>query len=111
FTDRNDRRRRPRDDHVDVGLDDSSYGGGIMIESPSWPADVNSQVLAFNVTPISQLFTKGLEHRRCGRYGRNHPNSDLPPRIALLRGSPYWPSGDAAEKPDEIAPSHIRPYT
>ena len=74
-----------------------------MLECSLRPANVDGQILPFNVAALAHTITERAQHGRRRRHGCENPDA---PDLRLLRDRRERPRGRATEQRDELAPSH-----
>src|SRR5262249_27539264 len=107
---RNDRWRGPGDDDIDVGFGKFTRNSGILLKTPSGPANVNGEVVSFDTPALRHALPKCRHHGGRGRGSRKTPPAGLPNSGSrmILCVRPHRPRRcRTAEQRDEIAPPQL----
>src|SRR5262249_7032359 len=86
-----------------------SCEGGDLLEGPLRPANVNGQVLSFDIAAFAHTLAESIQHRGRRRRNREHSNAGLLNRRGrLLRAHRERPRDcRTANQGNELAPSHL----
>src|SRR5262249_9188881 len=81
---------------------------GILLKGPSGPANVNGQVVAFDIAAFAHTLSKCVHHGGRGRGSRKNSDAGLPNRWSrILRPCRERPADQrAAEQRDQRPPLH-----
>src|SRR6516225_10317236 len=98
------RRRGPCDDDINIAVNKLSHGTGIVLECSLRPANVDGQILPFNVAALAHTITERAQHGRHRRYACENPDAPDLRLLSARRERP--PCCCATEQQNELAPSH-----
>src|SRR5262249_4909606 len=97
------RRRGPCDDDINIAVNKLSHSTGIVLECSLRPANVDGQILPFDVAAFAHTITERAQHGRHRRHGCEDPDA---PNLRLLRASRERPCRRTADEGYELAAPH-----
>src|SRR6516165_10653792 len=98
-------RRALCDDDIDIAVNKLSHNARVLVECSLRPANVDGQVLPFDVAAPAHTITERAQRGMHQRQACENPDA---PDLRLLRDRREWPSRCAADERDELASSHSK---
>jgi hypothetical protein len=89
------------DDDINIAVNKLSHRTGIVLECSLRPANVDGQILPFDVAALAHTITERAQRGRRRRHGCENPDA---PDLRLLRACRERPRCRAADERDELAP-------